>query len=158
MKRIWNFRGLTLLLLAGLVLIAYGVAVADQQPGKVPNVVSNDEALMALKLASSQKALEGLVEKDFVLIRKAGEELKRLEQSKVWRDVENGEYTHFRIELARQADKLVQMAEAKNLDGAAFTYMNMVSTCINCHNHCRDVLKIADLNLGLPATAVAATR
>ncbi len=151
LKRHWYLFSLGL-----IVAVAYGFAAAE--PGKVPNTQNSDEALMALKLASSQKALEGLVEKDFVLIRKAGEELKRLDESKLWRDVENGEYTHFRIELGRQADKLVQMAEAKNLDGAAFTYMNMVSTCINCHNHCRDVLKIADLNLELPATKVAATR
>ena len=61
-----------------IVAVAYGFAAAE--PGKVPNTQNSDEALMALKLASSQKALEGLVEKDFVLIRKAGEELKQVEQ------------------------------------------------------------------------------
>lgn len=139
MKRYWP-----LLPLLAVVLLVVGLSAADQ-PGRPRNLVDSDEALMALKLASTQKTLEGLVEKDFNMIRKAGEEMKRLDQSKLWSDVQNDEYTHYRIELARQADKLIQLAEAKNLDGAAFTYMNMVGTCINCHTHCRDVLKIASL-------------
>ncbi len=152
MKRFWP-----LLPLTAVLLLAVGLSASDQ-PGKPKNLVGSDEALIALKLASTQKTLEGLVEKNFQMIRKAGEELKRLDESRLWSDVDNPEYTHYRIELTRQADKLIQLADAKNLDGAAFTYMNMVGTCINCHTHCRDVLKIAGLqdDLGkLPLSAVS---
>ncbi len=34
----------------------------------------------------------------------------------------NPEYKSLRIELKRVADKLIQLANAMNLDGAAFTY------------------------------------
>ncbi len=32
-----------------------------------------------------------------------------------------------------------------NLEGAAFVYVQAVSTCIACHEHCRDVLRIAQI-------------
>jgi len=150
MKRFWP-----LLPLTAVLLLAVGLSASDQ-PGKPKNLVGSDEALMALKLASTQKTLEGLVEKNFQQIRKAGEELKRLDESRLWSDVDNPEYTHYRIELTRQADKLIQLADAKNLDGAAFTYMNMVGTCINCHTHCRDVLKIAGLQDDLGKLSLSA--
>lgn len=141
MKRFWP---LLPVIAVALLVVCFGLTAADQ-PGRSKNLNGSDQALMALKLSSSQKTLEGLVEKDFNLIRKAGEELKRLDESRLWSDVENAEYTHYRIELTRQADRLIQLSEARNLDGAAFAYMNMIGTCINCHNHCRDVLKIAGL-------------
>jgi len=150
MKRFWP-----LLPLTAVLLLAVGLSASDQ-PGKPKNLVGSDEALMALKLASTQKTLEGLVEKNFQQIRKAGEELKRLDESRLWSDVDNPEYTHYRIELTRQAEKLIQLADAKNLDGAAFTYMNMVGTCINCHTHCRDVLKIAGLQDDLGKLSLSA--
>ena len=136
MRKVW--------LILPVALLCYLVVLnASDETTSKGNASGIDKALMGLKLSASQKSLEGLVSNDFVLIEKAGEELKRLDESRLWSSIDNPEYTHFRNELRREADKLIQLARAKNLDGTAFVYTNMVGTCINCHNHCRDVLKIA---------------
>ena len=143
-RRIFEMRKVWLIL--PVMVLCYIVTLklnASDEKAQGGNPTARDKALMGLKLSASQKALEGLVSKNFALIEKAGEELKRLDESRLWSSIENPEYNHFRIELKREGDKLIQMANAKNLDGAAFTYTTMVGTCINCHTHCRDVLKIA---------------
>ncbi len=53
-------------------------------------------------------------------------------------------YAHHRTELKRQANKLIKLAGDKNLDGVTYTSMHALTTCISCHQHCRDVLKIAE--------------
>ena len=40
--------------------------------------------------------------------------------------------------------KLIRMAETRNLEGAAYTFQNLTGTCIACHQHVRDVIKLGD--------------
>ncbi|MCC7423566.1 MAG: hypothetical protein IT428_25125 [Planctomycetaceae bacterium] len=101
-------------------------------------------ALMLAKLASSQKIVDGLVSKDFNQIERGATELVHVCDATDWAARGDQVYAHHRTELRRQAQKLVKMADEKNLDGAAFTYMHSLTTCISCHEYCRDVLKIAD--------------
>ncbi len=63
-----------------------------------------------------------------------------------WESNADDTYIQYRAELRRQASRLAQLAGEQNLEGAAFVYMHSVSTCISCHQHCRDVLRIADRN------------
>jgi len=99
---------------------------------------------MLAKLASSQKIVSGLVSKDFPEIRKGAEELSRICEATEWAAEHDQIYAHHRTELKRQSQKLIKMATEQNLDGAAYTYMHALTTCISCHEYCRDVLKIAD--------------
>jgi hypothetical protein len=98
--------------------------------------------LMRAKLASSQKVMEGLLVKDFDAIRKGGQELQRISEATKWYAHTDPIYAQHRSELGRQAGKLVQVAEEKNLDAAAYTYLRSLTTCISCHDHCRDVLHL----------------
>ena len=52
-------------------------------------------------------------------------------------------YGHYKAELRRQASGLSELADQQNLDGAAFSYIQTIGTCVSCHTHCRDVLRIA---------------
>lgn len=141
MKRYVMLLPVVLIVIAGLKLTA-----SDEQAAPKREKVQ-DKALMELKLSAMKMTLEGLVNKDFGSIRKAGNDLLKLEDSKMWIDVKDDVYAHYRGELSAQANKLVRLAEAKNLDGVAFTYVNLVGTCMDCHTHCRDVLKIAALKV-----------
>jgi hypothetical protein len=49
---------------------------------------------------------------------------------------------HHRSELSAQAERLVRVVEEKNLDAAALTYVRALTTCISCHEYCRDVLHL----------------
>lgn len=111
-------------------------------PSSVPQ--KTQSALMLAKLASSQRIVAGLVSKDFPEIRQGAEELNRICEATEWEAEHDQIYAHHRTELKRQSHKLVQMANEQNLDGAAYTYMHTLTTCISCHEYCRDVLKIAD--------------
>lgn len=102
-------------------------------------------ALMRAKVASSHKIMEGLVAKDFNEIHAGATELKRICRATEWEAHSDPVYAHHRIELIRQADKLIAAADQSNLDATTFAYINALTTCINCHDHCRDVLKIANV-------------
>ena len=89
--------------------------------------------------------------RNFDLIRKGADELASICQSNIWRPREDQVYSHYRGELQRAAIKLADLAEQQNLDGAAYTYMHALTTCINCHQYSRDVLRVATLPPGTGA-------
>ncbi len=131
-----------IMIFGGLLLAIGGFAIA-QQPG-FNSVESPDLGIaMRAKLGSSQRIVEGLTSANFELIRKGAEDLRNICDSRVWRSREDQVYTHYRGDLQRSAMKLMEMAEQQNLDGAAYTYMHTLTTCINCHQYSRDVLRVA---------------
>lgn len=130
------------MIVGGLLLAIGGFAIA-QQPG-FNSVESPDLGIaMRAKLGSSQRIVEGLTSANFELIRKGAEDLRNICDSRVWRPREDQVYSHYRGDLQRSAMKLMEMAEQQNLDGAAYTYMHTLTTCINCHQYSRDVLRVA---------------
>lgn len=130
------------MIVGGLLLAIGGIAIA-QQPS-FNSVESPDLGIaMRAKLGSSQRIVEGLTSANFELIRKGAEDLRNICDSRVWRPREDQVYSHYRGDLQRSAMKLMEMAEQQNLDGAAYTYMHTLTTCINCHQYSRDVLRVA---------------
>jgi hypothetical protein len=127
-----------------------------QQP--MPNTQRDDSTsvLMRAKLASSQRVVEGLMSGDFGMIAKGGSELQRICDSKGWRQHEDPVVVQYRTELHRGAIKLVKLAKEDNLEGAAYTYMHTLTTCINCHEYSRNVLRIAQINRS-PVVPIPAT-
>ena len=139
-------------LLVAFAVLATSVALFAAERDAAPTQDAIDtSALMRAKLASSQRVVEGLMAKDFDLIRKGGDELSKICLATQWQAEDDQVYAHYRSELRRAGLKLVQLAEEKNLDGAAYTYMHSLTTCINCHEHCRDVLHVATTNPQLEA-------
>lgn len=140
----WSYRsavvGTVLAMLCGL-----GIA---QQPTLSTKEPLDLTIAMRAKLSSSQKIVEGLTSADFEMIRKGAAELASICDSQVWRPREDQVYSHYRSELHRSAIKLADLSDQQNLDGAAYTYMHALSTCINCHQYSRDVLRVATLPRG----------
>ncbi|MFM9966533.1 MAG: hypothetical protein ACKV2Q_35595 [Planctomycetaceae bacterium] len=124
--------------LSGLALSAL-LAAEKPKPAKP----AAEDILMRAKLASSQKVLEGLVEKNFAQIQKGGEELVKVGETNEWVAHDDPTYEHFRREFRRQARKLAAFGDQQNLEGATFAYLGLISTCVECHSHCRDVLRTA---------------
>ena len=115
------------------------------EPKPAPVYQPPETALMRAKLASSHKIMEGLVARDFKQIHDGAAELKRICRATEWEAHSDPVYGHYRNELVRQANKLIEAAGQSNTDSATFAYMNALTSCINCHEHCRDVLKIASV-------------
>lgn len=130
--------------LLGAASIWAGWAMVRGEPNS-PNVQKDvkQSALMRAKLASTQRIVDGLVSRDFNDIAKGAEELIRICKATEWETHEDEVYAHHRRELTLQADKITAAAGRENLDGAAYSYIHALTTCISCHEYCRDVLKIA---------------
>ena len=142
-------------LIVGLVSLSVGITVFawGQQSNLVAEPAHEQLAgLMRAKLSSSQQVVEGLMAGDFDLIRKGGDDLIKVCNAEAWRTHEDQVYTHYRSELRRSAIKLIKQADEKSLDGAAYTYMHTMTTCISCHEYCRNVLRVAAV---IPQSPVA---
>jgi hypothetical protein len=128
----------------GLGLFAtVGVALLAAEGDAPQKDVTPQDALMRAKLASTQAVVEGLVEKDFRMINDAGVELLKMCNSGDWEANQDELYSEYREQLRRQSKKLINQAGVRNLEGATYAYMGVLSTCVDCHTHCRDVLMIA---------------
>lgn len=114
-------------------------------------------ALMRAKLASSQKVVEGLVSKDFDIITRGAEEMLKICKATEWEAHEDEAYSHHRKELMKQSERIIKAAARENLDGAAYSYIHALTTCITCHEYCRDVLKIADSPSSLKVIQIPTT-
>jgi hypothetical protein len=128
----------------GCVVVGGSLVALSQQPQALnANNSAEVSVLMQAKLGSSQKVVEGLMSSDFGMIRKGGEDLQKICDSNQWRRGDDQVVGHYRSELRRAANKLVEQAKAENLDGAAYTYMQTMTTCISCHQYTRNVLRVA---------------
>lgn len=123
-------------LLAGGSLLTKALANNSQQEANVPG-------LMLAKLASTQRVVTGLVSKNFVEIKRGAKDMISICDAAQWESHPDPLYGHYKAELRRQASGLSELADQQNLDGAAFSYIQTISTCVSCHTHCRDVLRIA---------------
>ncbi len=135
----WNKLGLLFVVFLGASVL---LLASENQPGATGKS-DTEAALMRAKLASSQKILEGLMTQDFGLIKNGGSELAKICEATQWHAKEDQVYAHYRDELRRASQKLVQLAEDEDQDGATYTYMHSITTCTSCHDYCRDVLHLA---------------
>lgn len=118
----------------GLVVGALVTIVRSQQDQD-----QDVEKLMRMKLEHSQKVLEGVVTEDFELVADNARSLKALSEAAEWRVFQTPEYRQYSAEFRRTADILAQMAEAKNLDGAALNYVQLTMNCVHCHKYVRNI-------------------
>lgn len=128
-----------------LAVVLLGAFAWSQQPRLVTEKSRDDvSVLMRAKLSSSQKVVEGLMSGDFSMIDKGAGDLKRVCDSEHWQMSQDPVVSHYRGELRRSSMKLAKQAGEENLEGAAYTYMHTLTTCINCHEYSRNVLRVAD--------------
>lgn len=139
-----KFKCLTCVLGTLLVTLLTASALRSEPPevkrSEEPDVT---RAFMRGKLVNSQKILEGLTTKKFELIREGAQELQKMSAAASWKRSSDAVYLHHSREFRRLTQKLDRLAKDGNLEGASFTYMNIVGTCLSCHEHSRDVLRIA---------------
>jgi len=94
---------------------------------------------MRLKLAHSEKLLEGIALADFPLIEKSAQSLSIQSRDEMWQILQTADYLQHSIEFRRAADRVAAAARKKNIDAAAFAYVGLTMQCVNCHKHVRDV-------------------
>lgn len=106
-------------------------------------IKDSSDVLMHAKLTSAQNVLAGLVRENFDQIESAAREMKRISQAAEWPRQRDSVYEHYSAEFRRQCAKLENLAKDRNHEGASFTYMQMTTICISCHDYVRDSRRIA---------------
>lgn len=139
--------GAGVLLFLGLTMTRTNGDEAEPDPPREPRRIAEKAVdvpkLMQRKLDSSQRILRGLVNGDMQDVRGGADVLSAVARSRSWAAREDDAvFAHFNVEFQRLAGKLGRMAEQRNLEGAAYVYNQLTSTCISCHDHVRDVKRV----------------
>src|SRR5262249_58123833 len=125
----------------GLAVGRWGFASQDKKGSALSE-------LMQKKLKNAQLVLEGLALGDFAKITRSAETLIQITKTEEWQVLKNPRYEMHTNEFRRAAENLVQKARDKNLDGAAFAYVELTMSCVRCHQFVRDV---RDVRLNTPS-------
>ena len=120
--------------------------------GQTPAQQNVLKRLMRDKVDSAKSLLEGLALADFAKIRRNAEELIRLSNTAEWVVLKTPQYALHSNEFRRAAEEVVKKAKAQNIDGATNGYMDLVRTCVRCHQYVREV---RDARLDRPRIDVA---
>jgi len=114
-----------------MVLLGVGASFAeDKEP---------ESYWMRKKLEYSQEILAGLSREDFDTVTRNARSMNALGQLEKWFRANTPEY-RAQLKLFRSAnEQLIRQSEEKNLDGAAFAYMQATLSCVNCHRTVRDL-------------------
>jgi hypothetical protein len=105
-------------------------------------------ALMKSKLVTSQKLLAGLIRKDFDAIAIGAHDMKQISEAAEWPRARDEIYEHFGKTFRQQCAQLEELAMQRNNDGVTFMYLSMTNTCVSCHDHVRDSVRVAQPNQG----------
>jgi len=132
----------TLTAFCGCLLGTAAVALLADDKTDEPRLLGK-RVFMRVKLKSSGKVLEGIVTRDFKLIDEGAQEMQDMSRASDWPRAQDDTYEHYSVEFRRLCGKLSTMAKEKNLEGVSFTYMQLTSSCITCHEHVFSSLKEA---------------
>jgi hypothetical protein len=98
-------------------------------------------AFMQAKLEHSEKLLEGLAREDFDLIAKHSQAIGLLCEDELWSVLQTAEYMERSKEFRRSVYAITEAARKKNLEAAAFAYVDSTMKCVTCHKYVRQTRK-----------------
>ncbi len=121
---------LALLLAAGVYFSTIPVEAKD-------NAQDAQESLMQQKLKHAQALLEGLALEDYTSIAEHAKALHQISVEADWAGIPSKDYSQYGDKFREAASKTEKAAEEHNLDSAAWQYMQVVVTCVECHKAVR---------------------
>lgn len=124
---------------AGLA-IGLGVSVSTAQ-----EEVSDQKTLMKRKLNVAKTLLEGLALEDYSKISASAEQLSMISMEAQWTELLSPRYGRFGSEFRTAVERVKDMADKENLDGATLNFMEVVMACVRCHTAVRGEENIAAL-------------
>jgi len=123
--------GAFLIVIGGAVLVLPGESAGPKKGSELAKI-------MAEKLKNSQILLEGLAIGDFDKITRSAEKLIQLSKTADWMVLKTPRFELHTNEFRRAAEVILQKAQAKNLDGVAYGYVDLTMTCVRCHTYVRE--------------------
>jgi cytochrome c556 len=113
---------------------ALGVAASM---GPLARAEGDLSTFMKVKLRHAEKVLEGLATEDFELIVKNSQAISLLCEDEMWSVLQTPEYRERSLEFRRSVNAITEAARNKNLEGAAFSYVETTMKCVSCHKYVR---------------------
>ncbi len=119
------------------VLVAMCVYLGVQPVAAVNETQDGQDSLMQQKLTHAQSLLEGLALEDYSSIAEHARALHQISVEADWAGIPNRDYSQYGDKFRDAASKTEKAAEEGNLDSAAWQYMQLVVTCVECHKAVR---------------------
>ncbi len=120
-----------------VVLVLFAViGLGKLQSQDPPRVASG--AFMKLKLEPAKKILEGIALKNFEMIQKNAEEIRKLTLDEGWMVRQTLEYRKESQKFQKTMTLLSRAAKEEDLEAASLAYMQMTMNCVRCHELMRD--------------------
>jgi hypothetical protein len=141
-----------LVVLIPLAVIALSVMVftlrddVSAQDGET-EAVSQQQGLMVKKLNSAQGLLTALAIGEYDGMVGHAEDLTQISLQAQWSAPYSTIYAKFGDQFRDGLAQVADSAKARNIDGAALGYVQMVFACVNCHDVVRDRQGVATLDL-----------
>lgn len=129
MQKAW----LAALVVVTVVSLCGILASAADEPAQGGN------AFMRLKLKNAEAVLDGIAVADFARIEEGADYLVRLSKKAEFQKKDVPNYERYNESFRQAAEGLVQAAKAKKVDRAALAYVRLTMTCVECHNHLREL-------------------
>jgi cytochrome c556 len=107
-----------------------------------PEAKGGVRPFMRMKLEASSKILEGLTTENFQMIRAGAQTLHKMSAAEKWRVSNDVLYRRYSAEFNQEAERLLEQANVRNLDGATLAWVECTMSCVRCHKHAR-AIKIA---------------
>lgn len=106
-------------------------------------------AAMREKLANTQSMLEAVVTADYDAIARYADPLSRISESEIalWQTPADPAYSQQATLFLLSVKGLREAAEERNIDAVSLEYSTLISSCIRCHTHVRNVRNVRNLDL-----------
>jgi hypothetical protein len=118
-------------------LAVTGYLVSSPSAVAVEESQDEPEPAMQRKLTHAQSALEALALEDFTAIAENASKLHQISIEADWESIPNKDYGHHANKFRLAVSAMEEAANDRNLDSAAWHYMQVVVTCVECHKAVR---------------------
>ncbi len=119
-------------------------SVAQDKPRRSDDVDHAErKQFMRGKLAMVQKIVEGIATEDFGLVEKGGNELLAIAETSAWKSTGDRYYADYSGSFEQAARGLIESAKSKSVEKATFAYVHVTFSCTACHQHVRNVVRVA---------------
>lgn len=87
--------------------------------------------------------VEGMTTDDFELVTQGGKELAELAESAAWAADRDPFYRHYSSNFEQSVRNLITAAESESVEKVTFAYVHVTFSCTACHQHVRNVNRVA---------------
>jgi hypothetical protein len=122
-----------------VLIVLLGALCVVGRPPSVEATQPPAHRVMVDKLRHAKLLLEAIAMSNYGKIQHEAEELIQLSKTADWMIHKTPRYEMHSNEFRRAAEVMIQKAKQRNIDGVSLAYVEMVLSCVKCHQHTREL-------------------